>query len=294
MNEKEIIKLLIESGLGAYQDQIRSLIFPSYQTHLQPDRDEDISLGTSKVGGAPDLPHKVAWPRWRSYDQSFIAQINLAEVPSPSPLPASGLLSFFYTIGAMYEDSEGFYSDPKTCQVIYTKPEEMDQLYRKAIPEKIAQEDIMRPNRISFSSTLCVPTPESAYLEKMGLGYGDCHNKEDFEVYWSDFYERFLERWQSDEYIHRLLGHPDQIQGDMQMQCEILNRGISWDKLKEPHVKQQVLDSALKWRLLLQIDSEEDKTGVMFGDVGRLYFWIHENDLSNGRFDRVICEMQCS
>ncbi|WP_224725403.1 DUF1963 domain-containing protein [Paenibacillus vietnamensis] len=54
-----------------------------------------------------------------------------------------------------------------------------------------------------------------------------------------------------------------------------------------------MVNSALKWRLLLQIDSEEKKTGIMWGDVVRIYFWIHEDDLQALRFDRVICEMQC-
>ncbi|WP_245552947.1 DUF1963 domain-containing protein [Brevibacillus massiliensis] len=41
------------------------------------------------------MPENVEWPAWKQYNQSFIAQINLADLPSPSPLPASGLLSFF-------------------------------------------------------------------------------------------------------------------------------------------------------------------------------------------------------
>lgn len=293
MNDKDIIGLLNDSGLGAYESQIRSLIFPSFQILLLPVSEDHIPLGTSKLGGAPDLPDDIAWPSWCGYDQSFIAQINLAELSSPSPLPSSGLLSFFYTLGAMYEEGERFYADPNTCQIIYTKAEDMDRLHRKMIPTALAQDSILRPNRVSYIPQLCVPTSESAYLESMGLGFDASLNKEDYQKYWSVFLEQFRERWQSDEYIHRLLGHPDQIQGDMQIHCEMLKRRVPWNDLKKPEMRQQIVESAIKWRLLLQIDSEEEKTGVMFGDVGRLYFWIHEDDLSSERFDRVICEMQC-
>ncbi|USB31635.1 DUF1963 domain-containing protein [Paenibacillus sp. YPG26] len=31
----------------------------------------------------------------------------------------------------------------------------------------------------------------------------------------------------------------------------------------------------------------------VWGDVGRIYFWIHEGDLTDLCFERVRCEMQC-
>ncbi|WP_244918968.1 DUF1963 domain-containing protein [Paenibacillus dendritiformis] len=31
----------------------------------------------------------------------------------------------------------------------------------------------------------------------------------------------------------------------------------------------------------------------MWGDVGRIYYWIREEDLEALRFDRVVCQMQC-
>jgi hypothetical protein len=44
------------------------------------------------------------------------------------------------------------------------------------------------------------------------------------------------------------------------------------------------------WRLLLQVDSEDD---LMVGDAGMLYYWIRKADLDAGRFDRVVIESQC-
>ncbi|MFM1654916.1 YwqG family protein [Brevibacillus sp. B_LB10_24] len=286
MNEKEIVDLLVESGLEAYKDRIGPLIFPSFQIHLQPDDDEGIHIGASKVGGSPDLPGNVEWPAWKGFDQSFIAQINLAELPSPSLLPASGLLSFF-----LLYDGEDLYGDPGTCRVIYTRTEQLNGLKRRSRPADLPEEATLKPNRVSFTADLCVPASESAYLESMGLDRNG--NREAYNKYWEVFLHRFHKRRRFEDYVNRLLGHPDQIQGDMQVSCEVIKEGISYETLRDPDACRPIVQSATKWRLLLQIDSEEEKTGVMWGDVGRIYFWIREDDLAEQRFDSVVCEMQC-
>lgn len=80
----------------------------------------------------------------------------------------------------------------------------------------------------------------------------------------------------------------------MQFSCEMNTQGLSWEEiLKSEAERQRVKQSALGWRLLLQIDSEEEKTGMTWGDVGRVYFWIKEEDMDARRYDRVVCEMQC-
>ncbi|MEJ8543905.1 DUF1963 domain-containing protein [Brevibacillus borstelensis] len=55
---------------------------------------------------------------------------------------------------------------------------------------------------------------------------------------------------------------------------------------------EDLLARASKWRLLFQVDSEEDKTGMMWEDVGRLYFWIEQEALERRDFSRVVCDVQ--
>ena len=60
---------------------------------------------------------------------------------------------------------------------------------------------------------------------------------------------------------------------------------------KDPRAKE--LESGAKdWRLLLQIDSD-DKASMMWGDSGRLYFWIRQDDLQNKRFEKTWVILQC-
>ena len=50
---------------------------------------------------------------------------------------------------------------------------------------------------------------------------------------------------------------------------------------------------ARNWRLLFQMDSDED-LGVMWGDVGMLYFWVAEAAARKADFSNVWLVLQCS
>ncbi len=57
--------------------------------------EDDLPLGASKIGGAPDLPEGAAWPQGAP---SFLLQINLCELAEgvlDIALPREGLLSCF-------------------------------------------------------------------------------------------------------------------------------------------------------------------------------------------------------
>ena len=96
------------------------------------------------------------------------------------------------------------------------------------------------------------------------------------------------------ETTHRMLGHPDQVQGEMQLECQLASNGIYVGTPKgyaDP--RRTALEAgADDWRLLLQIDSD-DNLGVMWGDCGRVYFWIKEQDLKRQDFDNVWLVLQC-
>ncbi|NLX97108.1 MAG: DUF1963 domain-containing protein [Rhodopirellula sp.] len=51
-------------------------------------------------------------------------------------------------------------------------------------------------------------------------------------------------------------------------------------------------DGADDWHLLLQIDTD-DNMATMWGDGGRVYFWIREEDLKSREFGNVWLILQC-
>jgi uncharacterized protein YwqG len=51
--------------------------------------------------------------------------------------------------------------------------------------------------------------------------------------------------------------------------------------------------SSRDWRLLLQVDSD-DNSGMMWGDLGTLYFWIKDEKLRKKQFLDTWMILQCS
>ena len=93
---------------------------------------------------------------------------------------------------------------------------------------------------------------------------------------------------------HRILGHPQEIQGEMPLECQLASNGVYCGNLagyENPRAKDHAA-GADQWRLLIQIDSD-DNVGWMWGDVGRLYFWITESDLRARQFDNAWMILQC-
>lgn len=77
--------------------------------------------------------------------------------------------------------------------------------------------------------------------------------------------------------VHRLLGYPDQIQGDMQLECQLAYNGLyCGDSFGYGDIRSDELQkSAKEWRLLLH------------------YFWIKERDLREKDFSDVWMALQC-
>ncbi len=65
--------------------------------YLHLDLDGCPSLGHSRMGGLPDLPEGMAWPRGNSGALSFVMQIRLVDAPGllPFGMPNKGMLYFF-------------------------------------------------------------------------------------------------------------------------------------------------------------------------------------------------------
>jgi len=92
-----------------------------------------------------------------------------------------------------------------------------------------------------------------------------------------------------------ILGYADAIQAPMELECALVTNGLyCGDSTGYNDLRAKSLEvEADKWMCLLQVDSEDEKTGMMWGDAGKLYFWIREDDLKNKRFDKSWFCLQC-
>jgi uncharacterized protein YwqG len=94
---------------------------------------------------------------------------------------------------------------------------------------------------------------------------------------------------------HRLFGYPQLIQNPMERECQLASNGVYCGSSEGYRSEQaKILEpGATDWQLLLQIDSDEKGPGWMWGDVGRIYFWVRQQDLRLLQFEDVWLVFQC-
>lgn len=256
--------------------------------------------GASRFGGAPDVPADFNWPRFttNTYDDeevkprplAFLAQFDCARFAPLDPdglLPHAGLLSFFYELGSQRWGFDP--ADRGSARAFWFKdgaalspapfPEDLEEDFRLPAIGVAMTEETSWPDYEDLAAIMKVREPASDFFDaymaaRRELGLEDSGNRS------------------------KLLGWPDLIQGNACFDCEMAARGfyLGGDRdVPPPQVRQEVWESAVEsWQLLFQLDTvERDDFQLMFGDCGRVYFYVRKDDLRAGQFDRVWLVLQC-
>lgn len=250
--------------------------------------DAEIEVGESKLGGLPDLPEGVEWPRRDGRPLAFLAQLSMADVPRAEgepALPRRGLLSIFYDV---QEQPWGFDPKDRGGAVVMHWPEPRG-LARAEAPKgtyDTMNEEYDRPfaaRRVRYEVVTTYPE----------LGESVFEMEDGEEV--MDLYDETVNAGQGEESPHhQLLGHPLVVQNPMEEECQLVTNGLYLgDELSPEDEKRAegLREGAKDWTLLLQLDSDEH---WMWGDMGLLYFWIRRQDLEAGEFSKAWCILQCS
>lgn len=267
-------------GLGDDADAIVALIRPSLRLVADEETDDPESAAL-RVGGRPLLAPGVDWPRRTDgAPMSLVAQISLAhvaELAGEAGFPAEGSLAFFYDAD---EQPWGFSPSDSEGWAVLHCPDGVGSL--RDFPAELDEEG-------RFSVAALTPEVEQTFPPAGSFDVEQLVGEAKAEKYWP-----VLGEDEGDETITRFLGHPDVIQNEMQVECQLASNGVyvgdsdgyrSADGLR-------LRPGAAEWRLLLQVDSHED-VGMMWGDSGRLYWWIREADLRAGRWDATWLVLQC-
>lgn len=248
----------------------------------------EAAAGSSKTGGLPDLPAGFKWPKRGRRPLPFLAQFNLAELAKLDQakiLPTSGFLWFFYDLE---EQPWGF--DPKDSDgwsVIYADVAAA-ALKRTKLPKGLDEEWMLPEAKLNFGTAQTFPAAASASVQALKL------SAKDSKAY-QDCLKQPAAAEDEENPQHQLLGWPAPLQSaDMDGECQLAANGINCgEEVDEEAAKVKTLRAGAKdWQLLLQLDSDND-AGLSWGDAGRLYFWIREQDLAARRFDRCWVILQC-
>lgn len=245
----------------------------------------DSAIGASKLGGKPDLPFDFVWPQANGQYLAFIAQLNLHDFKTydiEKRLPGQGMLYFFYN-----NDQQPWGYDPadRDHWRVYHVDVGISELVRTDFPDELGPEGGFEPGVLSFYREDTIPGWNLLLADQLGF------DSEESDLY-CDLTEEI--NGNEDDIIHRVLGYPQELQDGMQLQCQLVTNGIYCGNstgYEDPR-REELEAGAGQWQLLFQVSSEED-LGMMWGDMGRLYFWITEESLNARDFDKVWLILQC-
>ena len=254
----------------------------------------DVAAGASKFGGCPDVPADFVWPYYegetfdgikKNRPLSFLAQINCAQAAAydtEKKLPETGMLYFFYDLETQ---CWGYDPDHKGCaKVIWS---ESGELAPAVFPEDLADTYRLPQLGIGFASVTEVPEAEEF---EMRFGEDIADHPEDYAEY------MMLGLEDEDDICHKLLGFANSLQGMMIEECEMVAQGhYCGGPVKITTSERLVMQRECReWNLLLQLDTVEDGDYALeFGDCGRIYFYIKDEDLKARRFDKCWLVLQC-
>lgn len=326
MNLDDAVATIRASGLADRADRILPHLKPGLRIRATRAPDAGMAL-VSRFAGHGVLPRGTPWPQWDSsrlhrrwveysrkaakqpgaskkfWDEqiasyeaqardnpkplNFVAMVRLRDIArdaSTVGLPDAGTLLFFYDVermqGSFWPEARGgwrilFVQDDSDLVVVDRPPIHVDEFV---------------PSTLTFELQYSLP-------EDLRTETGD----EDLRVYRNEEYQRVHDALRGvqpdqDAVIHQLGGVPLEVQSGLFLECQLASNGLDCgapEDLDLPRARELARDAG-RWRLLLQIDSDEEGPGWMWGDVGRLYYCVHEDDLRDRRFDRSWCVEQCS
>ncbi|MFN2298215.1 MAG: YwqG family protein [Anaerolineales bacterium] len=271
--------------IAAVEQSVKeSLVLTTAKQH-----EDRMAVGTSKLGGRPDLPSEIRWPDWNGKPLSFIAQINLSDLPSLEcliVLPKDGILSFFYSAE---QETWGFDPNDKgSWRILHFGGKNLD---RRPFPPDLPKMGMYNACRFGFQAAYTLPNCESPHID---LEYGRDR---------SEGIDQYMDLLASFDRLaggrpsctHRFFGRPDQIQGDMLLEAQLASHGLYCGDpsgYQDPRRK-DLEPAAIDWQLLLQIDSD-DNAGMMWGDMGRIYYLMTLEHLKNKEFDAAWMTLQCT
>lgn len=228
--------------------------------------------GGSRIGGPVWLPKAEAWPKGKDGEpMSFLAQIDFASLPPLPDYPTSGVLQFFIGRDDLYgADFEA--PEKGNFRVIWRETLDGPGALHRAAPATSEGADDYSPlypelirNGVALTGQLMRQNADIGYW-KLGEELGPLLDRD----YTNRIYSHVDAILNGGGDVHHVGGHPWLTQSDFR------NAKYYGD-----------VD-----RVLLQLWSD-NRTGLMWGDMGQGNFMIRRADLLKRDFSRVTYHWDC-
>ena len=270
-------------GAPGVADQLGSLLTTSIRLKTERLPEGNLGVGSSRLGGTPDFAPGSSWPEFNGVPMAFLGSdsaVGCCGLGSRRP-PAS--FGTALLLQKTKEQTWGFDPKDRGNWIVICYNGDLGILQPASPPANLPEESRFQCCRVTFSMEIAVPPYDSKSVERLRLS--------DTE---GDAYVNLLGALDRGEPIHRLLGYPEPIQGDMQQECQFVSNGVyTGGGISLSEARRTTLEKGIPdWQLLLQIDSD-DSLQTMWGDAGRIYFSLREQDLKNQDFGKVWLSIQC-
>lgn len=267
---------------------IRSLARPCIRIHAERTPQEQLSAWNSRFGGIPYVPKGSVWPTWET--QSFwpfgrtkkllhLATINCADTSAcdiEGVLPREGLLQFWYA------ENQPWGFDPKDrggYRVDYIMPGTKLELAQP--PGKL---EIFESCRVKVVQEPSLPNTE--WISEFAAEYNEFAELDGYQE---------LEIEMQSGGPHQMLGYASPVQMPMELECEMVSNGVYCGGSAVYRDRRKEFESGARdWRILLELETDFDGPGWMWGDLGKVFYWIKRDALAAREFEKCWGIMQCS
>ena len=238
----------------------------------------------TKIGGKPNLPEDIEWPTVEGDPMSFVAQVDLNDLPPEQIGNLKGAILVF----AKLTDVDYLEPNFKNYKLIHIQNLSAPE---REFPENLDNYDRFEPTYLTnflFEGDI----PQNITDEIDCLKYGTDHapSIDNYFDMAENYYEGLPEAQLVKDKAIKIGGYGNFMQGGGLGEFPFIERNFKNSRLKECVHKLAEKD----YVLFMQIFSEKDKEQKMlFGDAGIIYIYVKRSDLLAGKLENVVFDMQC-
>ncbi|WP_395066215.1 DUF1963 domain-containing protein [Flavobacterium sp.] len=285
---EKLIKFIKKSDNKLSEDdkeKIIKLIKPAIGILTKKMESDNLKIGGSKIGGKPDLPKDISWPRLNDSDLVFCAQYNISELKKfdvENLLPEKGM--FYIFIGINGEHNE-FSVEQKDYKIFFI--ENLEELERKEYPTTLKTEGKVEPAEIQYFESLTIPDDENYKLIYFDEKYEDI-----YFYFYQDTEEYIAEKLNENaDNMHQILGEDKSIQSSVVYEFSREELDVSYDEYTEKWG--EILKNSKTFSNLIQLDCMDSNTNLdKFGGSSVFYIGLKTKELEKKNFNDLKISFQ--
>ena len=269
------------------KEKLIALIRPTVGIKTKSSDDKDIKVGKSKIGGKPDLPKTLKWPRANGKPMLFCAQYNLSELTRFDKENILPKIGFFYIFLSLDEKWKEFNGVNQEFNFIFSETEDIS---RREFTNDLEVIRHFKTSVIQYFEYYTLPHYENYKLFDFYKNY---------ESFMDDIHEPINELINeicglNEDTYHQILGEDRSMQSSVVYDFSAKDLNLYGSESSEYQKNwDKILKLSKTYELLLQLDCYDSNSDLKkFGGEGKYYFGVSRIDLEKKKFDNIKMSFQ--